>query len=148
MTFVNRWYSGGLAAVGRGDVVLITTDLVLVACDDTFDFDDTHLTLADVTGALGTPGDVLGTRSMVGPYLATDTDVSVIPSVPTSAEHMTAVLLCTDGATDADRVLLHCWFSQADTTVVDVVTDNGDVEVQFYTLPALGDPGLYAIVKI
>lgn len=146
----NLWYPGGLAAIGRGDVVLTTDALLLVALDSTFVYDAADTTLADIPSGqrIGSPGALAGTRSMVGPYLATDTAVSTIGSVPTDANDMTGVLLCTDGASDASRTLLHVWQSQGDTSLIDVVTDGGDVEVEFFTVAALANPALFWIVKI
>lgn len=146
-TVLNSWYPSGLASIGDGTIDLDTDTLVLVLIADGHVFDAAMVTLADVDGAdvLSAPLTLAGARSMIGRTLVTDTALQTFPSVAASVFEVGGVILATDGATDADRLLLHLWQREGDVEIV-VVTDGGDVELEFSEET---DPApLYGIVRI
>lgn len=128
MTVVNRWFAAGLAEVARKNIDLETDVLNLQCVKDTYTFNVAHDNISDLASfTIGTEAAVAGTRAMVGGTLVTDTAVTTIPTVPVDAHDVGGIVLWHD----TSGTLLAIWQRQGDTTELVVVSDGGDVEVEF-----------------
>ena len=129
----NRAYPWGCRAILDQSIDLVADTLSLQLVDETFTFDETHEYLADVpTGEkLGARTAVSGTRSYVGSTLYTNAPFTAISAVSATPDDVGGVLLVGPGASDAVRTLLYCWQRGVDRTPIVVVTDGGNVNVEF-----------------
>jgi hypothetical protein len=130
---MNRIYPKALDAIGTALVDLESVTLKLMLLDDSYTFDEADDFLDDVaSGARISAGTALaGTRTMSGGVLTTDTPLTTLGTVAPNVDDVAALVLYVDAGSDATRRLVAYWTNQADTTVIAVVTDGGDVEITF-----------------
>lgn len=133
MTVINRWFPAGLDAIMSKLIDLESDTLVLTLVNDLYTYSSGNTTLADIPAGrrLGSHATLAGTRTLASGVLTTDTATTTISAVPTDPRSVAGVILATDGATDADRRLLHLWQRNGDTTEVFVTTNGGGIDVEF-----------------
>ncbi len=130
---VNQVYPSILDTLLEGAVNLTTVGLRIILIDDTYVYDPTDVTMVDIPAGVRISAitTLAGTITATGGVLSTDTETTTIPTVPVNADDVGAVILCTTGAADINRLLIAAYFKQSDTTPIVVVTDDTDVTVTF-----------------
>lgn len=121
-------------AVGQalqGGLDVLGTDIFAVLLDDGYTFDEAHEFLSDISG-----GDRIATSpALTGKSVGDDGEVFADPTTfaaVADGSTVSAWAVYLDGGSDAARRLLGYCSKNADTSILNIDTNGGDITLAFY----------------